>query len=272
MTVAGGGAGRSPVCPSSGPRRLGWLSSGARGAGCRRMRGIRSWRRSVTRLSRSPTSGCPGLPSALSEIPLEVAVEGADELRSHGVPGRVGIVGMSRGSELALLAAAQSPERFGAAVGIAPSGVVNAGYGPDGPGGTSGWTLNGEAVPYLPRRNTVGDHGREHPRTGSDPGRRQRSGVALLRADRSCDATAPAVVARRRRPGSVRRRRTPVLWIAGIPVMGPLDSQVHPVSGKPYRAGGTRRGDAMARDRSWVELIRIAAHLSDEAARYPPRD
>ncbi len=100
MTVAGGGAGRSPVCPSSGPRRLGWLSSGARGAGCRRMRGIRSWRRSVTRLSRSPTSGCPGLPSALSEIPLEVAVEGADELRSHGVPGRVGIVGMSRGSEL----------------------------------------------------------------------------------------------------------------------------------------------------------------------------
>ena len=28
----------------------------------------------------------------------------------------------------------------------------------------------------------------------------------------------------------------------------------------------------MARDRSWVELIRIAAHLSDEAARYPPRD
>lgn len=58
----------------------------------------------------------------------------------------------------------------------------------------------------------------------------------------------------------------------GIPVMGPLDSQVHPVSGKPYRAGGTRRGDAMARDRSWVELIRIAAHLSDEAARYPPRD
>jgi len=181
------------------------------------MRGIRSWRRSVTRLSRSPTSGCPGLPSALSEIPLEVAVEGADELRSHGVPGRVGIVGMSRGSELALLAAAQWPERFGAAVGIAPSGVVNAGYGPDGPGGTSAWTLNGEAVPYLQGgtpsvitvENILGPV------------------VTLVGADDqvwpSSELIAPAMQRRQRssHDGAAQvvfeRRRAPVLWIPGHP-------------------------------------------------------
>jgi len=212
------------------------------------------------------------LPSALSEIPLEVAVEGADELRSYGVPGRVGIVGMSRGSELALLAAAQWPERFGAAVGIAPSGVVNAGYGPDGPGAHRGGrsmakrcrTSQGGTPSVITVENILGPV------------------VTLVGADDqvwpSSELIAPAM---QRRQRSSHDGAAQVVFegaghqffgYPGIPVMGPLDSQVHPVSGKPYRAGGTRRGDAMARDRSWVELIRIAAHLSDEAARYPPRD
>ncbi len=121
--------------PDSASSPDGWanLSSGARGrepGGC----GIRSWRRSVTRLSRSPTSRDGPVAVGAERDPAGVAVEGADELRSHGVPGRVGIVGMSRARELALLAGAQWPERFGSAVGIAPSGVVNAGSGPDGPG------------------------------------------------------------------------------------------------------------------------------------------
>lgn len=67
---------------------------------------------------------------------------------------RVGLVGSSKGGELALLAAATYPDKVGAVVGYVPSPLVWQGLAFDrrarrrGP--TSSWTIAGEPVPFLP--------------------------------------------------------------------------------------------------------------------------
>lgn len=64
----------------------------------------------------------------------------------EGVAGdRTGIVGASRGGELALLAASLFPE-VKAVVGYTPSGIIWEGIGDDG---APAWTYRGEAFPYL---------------------------------------------------------------------------------------------------------------------------
>ena len=82
-----------------------------------------------------------------SEIPLERVEQGLRWLTRHeGVNapgGRVGIVGASRGAELALLIAATFPDLVGPVVAYTPSGVVWMGFDFTLPPGTtrSSWTL-----------------------------------------------------------------------------------------------------------------------------------
>jgi acyl-CoA thioester hydrolase/bile acid acetyltransferase-like protein len=74
--------------------------------------------------------GVPGLPRALVGIEVEVVERAAAWLlgRADVGGGRVAALGMSRGSELALLAGALL-DRVGAVVGFAPSGSPGAGSG-----------------------------------------------------------------------------------------------------------------------------------------------
>lgn len=91
------------------------------------------------------------LPSHLSEVPVESVQRALGAFLSHErVAGpQVGVWGISKGAELALLLASLD-DRVGTVVGTAPSSVVWEGFERDGtPTGTSSWTVGGEPVPYV---------------------------------------------------------------------------------------------------------------------------
>ena len=91
--------------------------------------------------------GEEGLPAMLSEIPLEYFKTALDWLSNRpGVAAdRIGVVGISKGGELALVLGSSFPE-IKAVVAFAPFAVVMQGLGPQP---ASSWTLNGIPLPYL---------------------------------------------------------------------------------------------------------------------------
>lgn len=105
--------------------------------------------------------GLPGVPRGLVDIPLEYVFRALDLLSARGYPsGSIGLLGGSRGGELALLVGSHD-ERVGSVVSIVGSGVVTAGI--DYSAGrldrileTSGaaWTFAGRRLPYLPYQVT----------------------------------------------------------------------------------------------------------------------
>ncbi|HTQ18403.1 acyl-CoA thioester hydrolase/BAAT C-terminal domain-containing protein [Mycobacterium sp.] len=100
--------------------------------------------------------GVEPLSSALCEIPIETVAAAGEWMRRrpevHGVD--IGLVGGSKGAELALLAATAYPDLFGPVAAIAPSCV--AWFGVDFTGGVpdasarSSWTLHDRPVPFVP--------------------------------------------------------------------------------------------------------------------------
>lgn len=96
--------------------------------------------------------GEPGLPTQLSNIPLEYFATALTWLRHQpGVdPHRVWIIGGSRGSEAALLVGVHYPELVNGVIVNAPSSVSICSYPScDGPA----WTLGGAALPYTRQFN-----------------------------------------------------------------------------------------------------------------------
>jgi dienelactone hydrolase len=95
--------------------------------------------------------GVDPLPKQLSAIPLETVTRGIDwlALRSDVDPARIGIVGVSKGGELALLAASREP-RIRATAAVVPSAYVwfglAFGFGEE----TSSWSAGGAPVPDIP--------------------------------------------------------------------------------------------------------------------------
>jgi dienelactone hydrolase len=81
----------------------------------------------------------PGLPPALADIPLEYFAKALRWLRGqpHVDPGRVLALGISRGSEAALLVGAHYPGLVGGVIASVPNHVA---------GGQS-WTLHGQPLP-----------------------------------------------------------------------------------------------------------------------------
>jgi dienelactone hydrolase len=100
--------------------------------------------------------GLEPLPSVLCEIPVETVAAAGEWLnrQPHVRDGRAGLVGGSKGAELAVLAATAYPDLFGPVVAIAPSCV--AWFGVDLTGSVadasarSSWTLGGRPVPFVP--------------------------------------------------------------------------------------------------------------------------
>ena len=95
--------------------------------------------------------GGPGQPAGICEVPLETFTAVVDALAAAGVP-RVGVVGMSKGAEAALLVAVRDA-RVDAVVAISPSAYVwaNVGAGLDGAVSPwrSSWTWDGKPVPFV---------------------------------------------------------------------------------------------------------------------------
>lgn len=96
--------------------------------------------------------GGEGQPDSLVGVPLETVETAIEHLGSHERVGgsQVGVVGTSKGGELALLAGARL-DGVGAVVSVNGSGVAWEGI----PGGAnpfpgSSWTVDGDEVPYVP--------------------------------------------------------------------------------------------------------------------------
>ncbi|GGU53505.1 acyl-CoA thioester hydrolase/BAAT C-terminal domain-containing protein [Lentzea flava] len=97
--------------------------------------------------------GMKGLPEHLVDIPLEYFGTAIDYLAERS--GEIGIVGGSRGGELALLVGSMYPQ-VRAVVSVVGSGVVTQGIGPGAnllqklSYEAASWTYKGEPLPYLP--------------------------------------------------------------------------------------------------------------------------
>lgn len=95
--------------------------------------------------------GIGSLPQGLSRIPLEYFEHAIGWIRAQeGVdPERIGVVGVSRGAELALLLGSRWPE-IKAVVSYVGTGYVHAEYvGPGSDLAISAWTWRGEDIPHL---------------------------------------------------------------------------------------------------------------------------
>jgi dienelactone hydrolase len=99
--------------------------------------------------------GVAGLPDRLVEIPVETVERGLLWLRAHPSVGglQVGLVGSSKGGELALLAASHFSEHLSAVVGFSASSVVWQAVPRDRRDrqqpARSSWTSAGAPVPFL---------------------------------------------------------------------------------------------------------------------------
>ncbi|MGW4208431.1 acyl-CoA thioester hydrolase/BAAT C-terminal domain-containing protein [Lentzea sp. NPDC004789] len=97
--------------------------------------------------------GMQGLPEHLVDVPLEYFGTAIEHLAERS--GEIGVVGGSRGGELALLIGATYPQ-VRAVVSVVGSGVVTQGIGPGAnllqklSHEAASWTLKGEPLPYLP--------------------------------------------------------------------------------------------------------------------------
>ena len=98
--------------------------------------------------------GTPETQFNMAEIPVERVEHGLRWLSSHPdvqQRGRVGIICVSKGSELGLLAASTFPELVGPVVAYTPSSVVWAGIDFAQPSRVcSSWSRNGAPVSYVP--------------------------------------------------------------------------------------------------------------------------
>lgn len=102
--------------------------------------------------------GCEALPQALMEMPIERIEQAGKWLREQPDvlthDGRVGIVGRSKGAELALVAAAFFPEVFGPVVSFVGTGSVWPGIDlsayPNEARLRSAWSYQGVPLPFVP--------------------------------------------------------------------------------------------------------------------------
>lgn len=94
--------------------------------------------------------GADDLPKDLERVPVETVGRAVEWLRKQPMvdPNRITIVGVSKGAELALLAASRNP-RIKGVVAIAPSSVVFQNLS-RGQASTSSWTSGGTDVPFAP--------------------------------------------------------------------------------------------------------------------------
>ena len=214
--------------------------------------------------------GAPGLPRHLVEIPLESVQRAGRWLIDNAAGERVGLLGASKGGELALLAAATFPELFSAVVAFVPSSVVFEGIGPFGRCGRSSWTKAGAPLPFvryrgLPRFGLRGVRARSMYRDGLKyPDANARIAVeemtcpALLISGGQDQlwpsAEMAAEVAERMRAagGLVEHLSYPD---AGHSLVLPALDTPRPLLAKLADTGGTPEANRAAADDAWVRAV-----------------
>ncbi|HEY0192809.1 MAG TPA: acyl-CoA thioesterase/bile acid-CoA:amino acid N-acyltransferase family protein [Kofleriaceae bacterium] len=178
--------------------------------------------------------GAPGLPASLAAIPLEYFDAALDRLRAHPAvrPDRIGVLGRSRGGELALLLGAERPELAAVVAAVASP------YRWTGVDGGPAWTRGGAAVAYL---GGTGAPARRHLSDG-------RTLIATAPVSQRTLATADAATLEAA-CCAIERTRGPILLLAGD------DDQVWPSAELAARAA--------------ERLTRRTVRYADEAITYP---
>ena len=148
----------------------------------------------------------PGRPAELAEQPLEYFEEALRWLQGHpGVDGaRVGVTGMSRGGELALLLGTALPQ-LRCVVARQPSAFVGRGVGREA-SARSAWSRGGEPLPYLPWRGGIDLYAPPGRGAGDASPLAMAPGFVAALADRAA-ADAAAI--------PVERLRAPLLLLSG---------------------------------------------------------
>ncbi|HLI00777.1 MAG TPA: acyl-CoA thioester hydrolase/BAAT C-terminal domain-containing protein [Acidimicrobiales bacterium] len=223
--------------------------------------------------------GGPGQPPGICEVPLETFTAVISELAASGAR-RIGILGLSKGAEAALLVATRD-ERVDAVVGVSPSAYAWANVGPGRDGRDrpqrSSWTWRGRPVPFVPYDDTweptgpppvayAGLYRTSLAAVGSPP--------ALAAAAIDLDASAADVVlvaggddqlwpsesfartlAASRRAGHPRPVRLVIEPAAGHRPVLPGEPAPSPSSERTY--GGTPEADRALGRRAWPELLDV---------------
>jgi dienelactone hydrolase len=220
-----------------------------------------------------------GLPPLLQNIPLEYFATAVDWLKSQPSvePTRIGVLGTSRGGELALLLGATYPSLFRVVVANVPSNVVWPGLSDDSE--TPAWTLKGEPLPSVPSHFTSADlalSGRDRfLKRMQDAAAVARAEIQVERIDGPVlmfsgkddqlwpsDVFAARIVERLK----AHHFKHPVEHYsyedAGhrmarpfVPTADVREVRIHPVSKRPIMSGGTPEGQARANEDSWQKLL-----------------
>jgi acetyl esterase/lipase len=236
--------------------------------------------------------GAAQLPPSLEGIEVEVVERAIAWMQGRrGVdPGTVGLLGMSRGSELALWAGVLLAD-VGPVVCFAPSGISWEGLGPHGPTNTPAWTFRGQPLPYAhigagaraTGKPTTGpvvlrsvfEDTLEDPRTTSAlqeatiPVERIAGPILLVSGD--ADAMWPStrlsdIITHRAGTHGDPMRVTHLRFTgaghvgAGVPGLPVVTQTQHPLTGELYLFGGTPQANAHARAASWPTVVSLLSH------------
>jgi len=206
--------------------------------------------------------GAEGLPRALSSIPLEyfgTAIRWLQRQPSVD-PERIGVLGGSRGAELALLLGVAFPE-LRTVVAYMPSNVVWRGC--CDPSALVAWTAGGRPVAMMPGR---GARGNALDAERAEIQVEKIHGAILLisgKDDGVWDSApmAEKIVARLKRNHFERPFESLTYEHAGHAIARPyastmnLNGRRHPVSGRIMQLGGTPAGTAKASEDSWKKML-----------------
>ena len=220
-----------------------------------------------------------GLPALLQNIPLEYFATAVDWLKSQPSvdANRIGVLGTSRGGELALLLGATYPSAFRVVVANVPSSVVWPGLSNDAE--TPAWTLNGKPLPAVPSNFGRADltlAGRERfLKRMSAPGALSRAAIPVERIAGPIllisgkddqlwpsDVFAAQVVERLKSHNFRHDVEHYSYEHAGhmmtrpyVPTSDVRQVRLHPISKRPNMMGGTPEGQARANIDSWEKLL-----------------
>jgi dienelactone hydrolase len=228
------------------------------------------------------------LPPELVEIPIEyfeTAIRWLGRQPSVAAGG-LGVVGRSRGGELALLLASMFPE-IAAVVGYVPSGVVHAGIAATHVAGAaprSAWTYRGKPLPFVPPAYDGSAAAAASPETPLE------LRPMFLKSLEDRDAVEAAAIAVERIRGPVflisgeddrlwpspvlaeiaatrlaahKRSVTHLRYLGAGHMIGPIglpataNTILHPLRGLSMALGGTPAGNAAAAADSWPRVLQF---------------